>query len=221
MSFQKKLLFCLLILISLVGCSSPSNDRVLPTLVPTLDISARPTLPPVGEGELRPYPQIEYQNQLVGVSFSHPENWDVAQIGDDQIRLVPNPATVNAFASFISPSILIETLSVENGQLDQAADLGNAESILDGLVSQLQVPYEVVEGATAVSTTHHNGATLQLEQTPPPLISEDVNSEELEPGKVTNEVTILLNGDQVVSVIQSAATEDFESVRSIFEDVTK
>ncbi|MEM7333050.1 MAG: hypothetical protein AAF490_13255 [Chloroflexota bacterium] len=203
---------------SIVGCASPSDDRVLPTLVPTLDTS-RPTLPPVAEGDLRPYPVVTYENQLLGISFSHPENWAVRQTSDDQIRLVPDPSTVNEFATFISPSIVIQNLSVENGQLDENVDIEDATAVLEFLIDAFQSDFETLMPISEASTTNHDGVAIQLEQDPPPFISEDVNPDEIELSQVTNEITVLLNGDQLISVTNSATTEDFETLQTIFDDL--
>lgn len=217
MHYSKKICLFFVMLFLLMGCSSP-DERVLPTLVPTIDIS-RPTLPPVGEGELRPYPIVDYENQLLGLNFAHPENWLVRQNNDDLLRLIPDPNSVNDFETFISPSITIQNLTVENGQLSDEIDLSNPAEILQDALDKINADIFVTQEINETTINGNDGATAQYELEVDSLESEDVVEEVGAPGNVTSELAVLINDDHIVLMSFNASSSDFEDVLPIFEDI--
>lgn len=214
----RSLLNIIFILVLLSGCSG-SDERVVPTLLPTIGPPA-PVGEPAEEGELRPFSEVEIESSELGIRFVAPENWLSRLRDETQLRLVPDPETVNEFDGSVSPAIIFRLLSAEEIAMPEEIDREDPEAILGFLIEQLTFDFEEVEGVTAVSLNNQSAATYLYEQNLPELESADLEAEEEVGGVSTRTLlAVLVADDQIISFTGSTPTEAYEQVEPIFDDI--
>lgn len=215
MSPRKKLLF-IFCLFFFSACSS-NNDEAIPTLVPTLSSSNSIVSNEASTSEN--FQTVTSESLPLGINFSHPENWEVGALDENAIRLLPVPNSILASESVVGPAILIERLSTDDFVFPDAVDEGEPTAVLAYLVEQLPFEYVMVEEITAVSLNNQNAAQFTYQQQLDSVIPEGPDAPEIQLGRITTHLAVIVVDDQIISFSGTALDSDYESVQPTFQQI--